>query len=1105
MILPPLFLRSLLPCMALLGVALAGYAQPLPEPDAVRGQLQHLATQELPAAQAAELRSELELTLQWLEELADTQRRQQQLQQRLRDAPADSLRQQRALARFRDADPAALRADYQNRDLDNLNALLMETLSSQEALQQTLADTTSDIAAQQILPERVQAALASALQEQENARIELMQLSVRDDASAQQIVGDRLRTQIAALNARLELHRMEMQASAELKALASQRATLLQRQIDDHDARLSVLQDVLDAKRKAHTLAAIAASREQLTELPDTPVLQAQLATNNTLAERLLAVTSQVNEQLRMNVQLRSQLDKVRQLERSLTEQVSALQGSLLLSRLLFQQQRLLPQLARQPGGSLDIPALRLEQFQISGQRDALLQPQGLARQLLEEAGHADDAAAEAALINILQVRQELLQQLDPELTQLLSLAINGATLRQQLQTASRQSRATIEEQLLWMPSNRALTVPTLLEMPARFARQVAALWQHPTWRQALERVQARWPLILLAGLAALVLLARRPALRRRLAAIDEQIGFLRLDAQRNTPAALALNVLAVAPLPLVLGATGLVLRSGDTAGATLIGAAVMKLAMIALVFGLLWRLFRRDGVVIRHFRWPAENTRAMRRLLLLLGLAFVPLAAVIAVGEQTPQRLADDVIGLWVVLLAGPILAALMWRLVACYPSTPGVRLLRITVTAIALAPLLLTVLAALGYYYTAVRLGGRLVDSFYLLVLWLLCAATVRRGLTLAARRLAYRRALIRREELRLAKQAEPSDVPEAEEPPLDLALVNTQALRIAHLFLLLVFGVAIYWVWADLIGAMSYLDTITLWQQTVGTGEQAQLVRTSLGDVVFGLLFLIVALMMARNLPGLLEVAVLSRLALRPGSAYTITSLLAYIITAVGLVVAIGSLGVSWDKLQWLVAALGVGLGFGLQEIFGNFVAGIIVLFERPVRVGDLITLGNHTGTVTRIRIRATTVRDGDGKEVIIPNKAFVTDRLVNWSLTDTITRLVIQIGFAHGSDPELIRRLLLQAASENPRVMQTPAPQAIFTAFGSATQDHELRVHVSELADRTPAGDELNRRIDQLCREQGLRISYSQVDVHILNRAGDEIALQQSPASSSQANT
>lgn len=140
---------------------------------------------------------------------------------------------------------------------------------------------------------------------------------------------------------------------------------------------------------------------------------------------------------------------------------------------------------------------------------------------------------------------------------------------------------------------------------------------------------------------------------------------------------------------------------------------------------------------------------------------------------------------------------------------------------------------------------------------------------------------------------------------------------------------------------------------------------------------------------------------------------------------------------DKLQWLAAALSVGLGFGLQEIFGNFVSGLIILFERPVRIGDTVTIGTFSGTVSKIRIRATTITDFDRKEVIIPNKAFVTERLINWSLSDTVTRVVIRLGVAYGSDLDKVKEVLLKAAHDHPKVMQEPAPAVFFTTFGAST--------------------------------------------------------------------
>jgi potassium efflux system protein len=253
--------------------------------------------------------------------------------------------------------------------------------------------------------------------------------------------------------------------------------------------------------------------------------------------------------------------------------------------------------------------------------------------------------------------------------------------------------------------------------------------------------------------------------------------------------------------------------------------------------------------------------------------------------------------------------------------------------------------------------------------------------------------------------------------------------------------------------------------------------------------------VTVALARNLPGLLEVLVLQRLTLAQGSAYAITTLLSYAISGVGIVSALSTLGVSWDKLQWLVAALSVGLGFGLQAIFSNFVSGLIILFERPVRIGDTVTIGNLSGTVSRIRIRATTITDFDRKEIIVPNQTFITGQLINWSLSDTVTRVTIKIGLAYESDLALARKLMLEAARGNPRVLRDPEPSLYFLAISASTFDYELRFHVRELGDRNPAVDELLTAIALSFREHGVDMAFNQLDVFVKNGEGKEIHLAQ----------
>ena len=169
--------------------------------------------------------------------------------------------------------------------------------------------------------------------------------------------------------------------------------------------------------------------------------------------------------------------------------------------------------------------------------------------------------------------------------------------------------------------------------------------------------------------------------------------------------------------------------------------------------------------------------------------------------------------------------------------------------------------------------------------------------------------------------------------------------------------------------------------------------------------------------------------------------------------------------------------------MQEIFANFISGLILLVERPFRVGDRVTVGNLTGTVTRIRTRAATVLDYDNKEIIIPNKSFITGQVTNWTLSDSMTRLVLKVGAAYGSPPEQVRALLLRAANEHPNVLREPAPSAWFIALGDNALEFELRVYVATLGERMPTCNDLNRRITELLGDAGIEIAFPQLDLHV----------------------
>tara|TARA_R110002072_G_scaffold42064_12_gene118097 strand:+ start:35969 stop:39694 length:3726 start_codon:yes stop_codon:yes gene_type:complete len=262
-----------------------------------------------------------------------------------------------------------------------------------------------------------------------------------------------------------------------------------------------------------------------------------------------------------------------------------------------------------------------------------------------------------------------------------------------------------------------------------------------------------------------------------------------------------------------------------------------------------------------------------------------------------------------------------------------------------------------------------------------------------------------------------------------------------------------------------------------------ESDELVSITLADIGFSLIVLIATWIAFRNIPGLIEIVVLQRLPLDAGSRYALSTVLRYLIAIAGILVAFKAVGISWSNVQWLAAALTFGLAFGLQEIFANFVSGLIILAERPIRLGDTVTVGGVSGTVMRIRMRATTISDWDRKELVIPNKTFITGEVINWSLTDPVLRIKIEVGVSYSSDIDKVERLLLKIAKRNATVLADPEPRVLFKDFGDSTLNFELRVFIPHIDFYVPVRNEINRDIFKSFGKEGIEIAFPQRDLHV----------------------
>ncbi|WP_244179916.1 mechanosensitive channel MscK [Salinicola salarius] len=1088
-------------------VALAQQQESLPTRDTLAAEQQKLEQIEAPDEQQQAALEDLRVAVQTLDSLEALRKELKTLESSAQQAPRRIRELERQLSALSDSEaPAA----------DTLDGLTVETLSQRtsdaldrlETLQGQLASVNARLISAETRPERAQSAIAKAMADAEQARTQL-QTPDSDETQTFDPAQARYRLELALAELQAEYHRRELANNTQLRELDAQRRDLLQRQVAIEEARLNALRAALDRQRRAESEKAVAdIGEEDRAAIAAHPVLRDIQATNRELSDQLLEVTDRTNDLIRRAIDTRSQLDRVRQIKRTLNEQIDAIRGSPLLSRILNEQRRALPDVDELGGLQEEIAETRLSQFDLAEQRDALRQPRALAEKSLADTDIDVTPALIDSLVKLFQSRSDILEQLDREYGNLLTVAIDLQLNQEQLAELTTSLRGVIEEQLFWVASSRPLTLSWWQDAPGLLAIQVggdawpealASFWQVPDIH-ALAVV----PVLILAA----VLLMSRRRIKVRLLNLHEQIGRLKRDTQMHTPRAILYNALLAAHGPMLLAVIGGLLRLGSDAFAERVGESLLQLALAWGVIGWTRRLLVSDGVATRHFHWSAGYVARLRRLLFWLGISLIPVILISVTSPGSQAELSSRPLFL-LLLLAGLLaMSVILVRLILAHVPYFGLKLFRLLLgLALALVPLVLAGLVALGYEYAALRLIGRFINSLYLFGLWILVEATVVRGLAVAQRRLAYRRAVARRR-AQIQEGAE-GGLEVVEEPPLDMEQVNQQSLRLSKLILFIGFTFAFYLIWSDLLEVFSYLDHVSVWEIERGQGEAMTLDPITVADVIVALVMVALTMMLARNLPGLLEVMVLSRLTLKQGSAYAISSLLSYTIIGTGVVVSLGTLGVSWDKLQWLVAALGVGLGFGLQEIFANFISGLIILFERPMRIGDTITLGQLHGSVSRIRIRATTVTDFDRKEIIIPNKTFVTDQLINWSLSDNVTRVVLTYGVAHGSDLDEVHRLMRQAADENRRVLRDPEPQVFCLSYGPTSFNFELRIFVNDLLDRLYASDEINRRLDQLFKEHGIRVAFNQMDVwlhgdngqvaKVQSASGNEAALGSEPDS------
>ena len=667
-----------------------------------------------------------------------------------------------------------------------------------------------------------------------------------------------------------------------------------------------------------------------------------------------------------------------------------------------------------------------------------------------------------------------------------------------------------VSEHVLWVPSTTPFSlslfqpaVQSLVEFAEPSKWRIAA---HSLWEDIKRKPFASIPVWALLGW----LLFSRGTIKKQIERLGEQAANPRETSFAPTASTMMMTVFIAAPAALLMIWLGWRLAEATSIGSDqhLFGRALFSGGALLYAIDFVRHVFRPDGLADAHFDWELTSNHLIRRGLVWSARIIMPCAIIVLYSELLNDDVMVASLGRFAFAIAMVTCATILWK----WLEPNGVMMSRLHATkpswvagvgyallpALAAVPIILLIASFAGYHYAAVQMSWRFAVSIGILAFLVVSRALLLRWLLVLYRRVAIARARERREALQHAKESTvemPIDAADLIETAghVQLSDLNRQAQSFVRLLPIMLGSIGLYWTWSEFIPAFSVVHRYPLWLNVLqATEADATPIYVTLGDLFLAFVAVGITTIACQNVPGLLDITILQRLPLDAGARYAASALTRYALIVIGSLATFHFLGVSWSSVQWLVAAITVGLGFGLQEIFANFVSGIILLFERPARVGDTVTIGDITGTVTRIRIRATTILDWDNKELIVPNKEFVTGNLINWTLSSASLRLVTTVGVAYGSDTRLVTDLLYKITSENPTILDDPEPSVIFNEFGDSTLNFQVRVFTNGLVNFRRLKHDLHMAIDDAFREHDIEIAFPQRDLHL--RSVDDVDLK-----------
>lgn len=778
------------------------------------------------------------------------------------------------------------------------------------------------------------------------------------------------------------------------------------------------------------------------------------------------------------------------------------------LGNLLREQRRKLP-LAKDYRKQIDvihqeIARAGVEQLQLDDVNknladiDKVLQAR-LSAEVSAKIGESERQQIRDELYNLLNEKKKLVDKLLTAYSEYSTILADADFSLQRLLSLGEQYNNYLNEHLLWVPSAPVINKFFLLDI----YQSIRWISQPAHWQQVAIDVRDSTsirpvPTILGIFIIGLLILFRQ-RIRKSLEDLLEKSSMIYADRFVFIYYGLGYALLLALPLPLIMALTGwlLLVNTQTAAFSHAVADGLLAAAVPSLTLQFFYLLFKPQGIAQSMLDWQKHSIHLVHRQLKWIRPVVIPVVFLIGMFADQVDSQHSYTLGRLAFIVAMLAMAYIFHRYAHpdnglgknYYRENPNSWLSRLRYLwygILLVTPLIIIGFAITGYYQSALDLQHKLVILLRLLFISALLHGIVIRWLILTNRHLALQNARKKRKLQEHAEDKEkagaavinPDDV-----LMLDIPKINEQSRKLLNtaIFVFLVIGVGL--VFHDIFPALSIFDRVVLWHYTALIDGQESQQPVTLVNLLISFVYFLLMLVFVRNFPSLIDLFCVGKYRMSAGSRYAAIQLTGYAVVIISFIAITDELGGSWSQVQWLVAAMGVGLGFGLQEIFANMISGIILLFERPIRVGDTVTVGDISGKVTRIQIRATTIVDWDQKELIVPNKMFITDRVVNWTLTDPVTRVVIPIGISYDADEAEAVRIIKQVTEESPLVLKEPGPSVFFVGFGESSLDFSLRVYVRDMDDRLPATDDIHWRIRHAFKEHNIEIPFPQRDLHI----------------------